>query len=97
MTLSHINTLWQFNVKAQSSDNPCKGGLRPGLYAWVEAQEENGVDFHLIALHLKSGPTVFSVEDRHTALNRIDQASAPLLEKDQDVVILGGSQHHGCR
>ena len=98
--LSHVDSLWQFNAKAHSSQNPCKGGLRPGHYAWVQSRETNGIDFHLIALHLKSGPTVFAVEDRHWALNRIDQAIAPFLEKDQDVVILGdfntmgaGDQH----
>jgi predicted extracellular nuclease len=55
----------------------------------VQSRTADGVDFHLVALHLKSGPTVFDVEERHKALNRIDQAMAPFLEQDQDVVILG--------
>ena len=87
--LSRLDSLWQFNAKAHSSKNPCKGGLRPGHYAWVQSREKNGMNFHLIALHLKSGPTVFAVEERHWSLNRIDQAIAPLLKNDQDVVILG--------
>ena len=48
-----------------------------------------GADFHLIGLHLKSGPTVFAVEERQKALNRIDRTIAPFLKQDQDVVILG--------
>ncbi len=89
MTLSRFDSLWHFNVKAKSSQNPCEGGLRPGHYAWVQARQEGGVDFHLIALHLKSGPTVVGVEKRHQALNQIDNVTRPLLEKDRDVVILG--------
>jgi endonuclease/exonuclease/phosphatase family metal-dependent hydrolase len=89
VSLSQFESLWQFNAKAQSATNACTFGLRPGQYAWVQAREPQGVDFHLIALHLKSGPTVFAVEDRHNALNRIDQAIAPLLAHDRDVVILG--------
>ena len=82
-------SLWTFNVKAQSNGKPCEGGLRPGHYAYVQAQPQPGVDFHLIALHLKSGPTVFAVEDRQKALNRIDRTVSSFLEKDQDVIILG--------
>jgi endonuclease/exonuclease/phosphatase family metal-dependent hydrolase len=81
--------LWQFNAKAQSAANACTFGLRPGQYAWVQARDPKGVDFHLIGLHLKSGPTVFALEERHKALNRIEQAIAPLLRRDRDVVILG--------
>ena len=89
VSLSQFESLWQFNAKAQTATNACTFGLRPGQYAWVQAREPKGIDFHLIALHLKSGPTVFAVEDRHNAINRIDQAIAPLLARDRDVVILG--------
>ncbi len=89
VTLSHFDSLWQLNAKAKSFHEPCAGGLRPGHYAWVKSRAKNGVDFHLIAVHLKSGPTVAAVEERHRALNRIDKAIAPLLDQDQDVVILG--------
>jgi len=89
VSLSGFDTLWQFNVKAKRPNEPCAGGLRPGFYARVSSREPQGADFHLIALHLKSGPTVFAVENRHQALNRIDKSVAPLLGQDQDVVILG--------
>lgn len=89
VTITQVTSLWPFNVKAESDRNPCEGGLRPGHYAYVQSRHESGVDFHLIALHLKSGPTVFALEDRHRALNRIDQSVSRFLSKDQDVVILG--------
>ena len=89
VALSKFDSLWQFNSKATSARNPCTSGLRPGQYAFVQSRQENGADFHLIAVHLKSGPTVFAVEQRQKAFNRIDKAVAPLLKQDQDVVILG--------
>ncbi len=89
MTLSAFQSLWSLNSKATSARNPCEGGLRPGHYAHVQSQRQPGADFHLIGLHLKSGPTVFAVEARQKALNRIDTAVAPFLEMDEDVIILG--------
>jgi len=89
VALSKFDSLWQLNAKASSTRNPCASGLRPGHYAFVQARTKDGADFHLIAVHLKSGPTVFAVEERQKALNRIDKAVAPLLKQDRDVVILG--------
>ncbi len=101
--LSDIQSLWPFNSKARSAQNPCEGGLRPGHYARVQSKHPPGVDFHLIGLHLKSGPTVFAVEDRHAALNRIDTTVARFLQEDRDVIILGdlnimgAGDHHSQR
>ncbi len=89
VTLSGIQSLWPFNSKARSARNPCEGGLRPGHYARVHSKRSPGMDFHLIGLHLKSGPTVSAVEARHRALNRIDTTVARFLEEDRDVIILG--------
>jgi len=89
VSLTQFNSLWQLNSKAENEFKPCTYGLRPGQYARAQSRTTNGVDFHLIAVHLKSGPTVFDVEERHKALNRIDQAIAPYLRQDEDVVILG--------
>ena len=89
VTLSAIQSLWRLNSKATSAQNPCEGGLRPGHYARVQSKRQPGADFHVIGLHLKSGPTVASVEARHAALNRIDTAVARFLEEDRDVMILG--------
>jgi hypothetical protein len=87
VALSKFDSLWQFNSKASSARNACTSGLRPGHYAFVQSRQKDGADFHLIAVHLKSGPTVFAVEQRQKAFNRIDKAVAPLLKKDHDVVI----------
>lgn len=89
VTLSAIQSLWPLNSRATSARHPCEGGLRPGHYARVQSTHQPGADFHMIGLHLKSGPTVFAVEERHAALNRIDTTVARFLEEDRDVVILG--------
>ena len=89
VVVSKFDSLWQFNAKAESRNTPCMSGLRPGYYAYVQSRQKDGADFHLIAVHLKSGPTVFALEQRQKALNRIDKAAAPLLKHDQDMVILG--------
>lgn len=89
VTLSAIQSLWPLNSRATSAQHPCEGGLRPGHYARVQSKHQPGADFHVIGLHLKSGATVFAVEARHAALNRIDAAVAPFLEEDRDVMILG--------
>lgn len=89
MALSKFDSLWEFNAKAENGSNPCTHGLRPGQYARVQSRTPHGVDFHVIAIHLKSGPTVFALEERQKAFNRLDKAVAPFLKQDQDVVILG--------
>ena len=89
VTLSEFQSLWRLNGKATSAQEPCKGRLRPGHYARVQSKRQPGADFHVIGLHLKSGPTVFAVEARHAALNRIDTAVSPFLKADEDVIILG--------
>ena len=89
VTLSKFDSLWQFNAKAESRDDACTFGLRPGHYAYVQSRKNSGVDFHLIAVHLKSGPNVFALEERQKAFNRIDKAVSPLLPQDRDVVIIG--------
>ncbi len=89
VALSQFDSLWEFNAKAENGSRPCTYGLRPGQYARVQSRASNGADFHLIAVHLKSGPTVFALEERQKAFNRIDKAVAPFLKQDQDVVILG--------
>ena len=88
-TLSDMQSLWRVNRHARSAQNPCRDGRHPGHYAYVRSTRPSGVDFHLIGLHLKSGATVAAVEERHHALNRLDDAVAPFLDTDRDVVILG--------
>ena len=103
VTLSAMQSLWHLNSRAKSAQNPCEGGLRPGHYARVQSTHQPGADFHLIGLHLKSGPTVSALGARHAAINRIDTAVAPFLKEDQDVMILGdfntmgAGDHHSQR
>ena len=103
VTLSAMQSLWRLNSKATSAQNPCAGGLRPGHYTHVQSTHQPGADFHVIGLHLKSGPTVSAVGERHAALNRIDTAVARFLEEDRDVMILGdlntmgAGEHHSQR
>ena len=103
VTLSAFQSLWSLNSQATSAHNPCEGGLRPGHYARAQSTHQPGADFHVIGLHLKSGPTVAAVEKRHAAINRIDRAVARFLEEDRDVIILGdlntmgAGDHHSQR
>ena len=87
--IQQVKSLKAFNIRAQQSDSPCAGGLRPGFYAYVQSLQKPGADFHLISLHLKSGPTVAALEERQKALNRIDKTVKPFLLQDKDIVILG--------
>ena len=61
----------------------------PGITHGFNQRNREAWIFIYIALHLKSGPTVFGVEARHNALNQTDKAIQHLLSLDQDVVILG--------
>ena len=89
VALSHIRSLWRFNAKATSPDNPCEPGRRrPGHYARVEASG-GGADFHLISVHLKSGTREEDRASRVAALRRIPEAVARLLPVDGDIIILG--------
>ncbi len=87
--LSETGSLWHFNARATSSDNPCEGGRRrPGHYARVQVSG-GGVDFHLISVHLKSGASEYDQDSRRTALSRIPDAVAQLFQNDSDIIILG--------
>lgn len=89
VAMSDVRVLWPLNAKARHAGEACAAGLRPGLYAYVRSRRPHGVDFHLVTVHLKSGPTVDALDLRHRALNRIDQVTPPLLAQDGDIVILG--------
>ena len=89
VTISDVRSLRRLHGRAVVAQSPCRSGRHPGHYAHVRSTHPSGADFHLIGLHLKSGATVAAVEERHRALNRLDDAVAPLLDTDRDVVILG--------
>jgi endonuclease/exonuclease/phosphatase family metal-dependent hydrolase len=73
-----------------TSTTACAGNLRPGRYAHVKVQ--NGVDFHLLSVHLDSGTSNKDYQNRRTAIDRIGTLSVngtPLLTSDPDVVVVG--------
>ncbi len=88
-TLSDIRSLRRMNARAGATRSPCAGGRHPGHYARVRSTRPAGADFHLIGLHLKSGATAAALEERRRALTRLDDAVAPLLAADRDVIVLG--------
>lgn len=88
VTLSEFADRWHFNARATAESSPCAKGLRPGRYAYVKATGD-GVDFHAIVVHLKSGSTPAARQERMTVVNRLDEAVADLLARDRDIVILG--------
>ena len=89
VTLSRHHALWQLNPKATGKEQPCARGYRPGRYAYVESKVQGGADFHLAGVHVKSGPTVFALEDRQLTLNRLDKAFQDKVAEDADIVVIG--------
>jgi endonuclease/exonuclease/phosphatase family metal-dependent hydrolase len=75
VSISDSRDDWHFNGAAQGESGPCAGNLRPGRY--------------VIAVHLDSGTTERDKQHRDLSIDRMDQAVAPLLARDTDVVILG--------
>jgi endonuclease/exonuclease/phosphatase family metal-dependent hydrolase len=61
---------------------------RPGFYAYVKGPN-NGVDFNLTGVHLKSGSTQADLNMRKVPWGRINQALGGFLTKDRDVILLG--------
>lgn len=89
LLLSSPAYLWEFNPYATAQREMCKNNLRPGRYAYIKSNKPGGVDFHIITVHQDSGPDKQSMQRREKVLHRIDQAVAPFLGKDSDIIILG--------
>ena len=96
VTLSGMKSLWEFNAKAESSEEACKSNRRPGHYAYVE-KVGGGTDFHLITVHLKSGPQNKDRKSRKKSLERIPVAVSELIRSDEDLVILGDFNTMGVK
>jgi endonuclease/exonuclease/phosphatase family metal-dependent hydrolase len=75
---------------------PCKNNLRPGLAAHL--QFPGGLDFHLVAVHLKSGSNRRSFELRKRTWQALDAALAEVLrlDPDPDVIVAGDFNTMGC-
>jgi endonuclease/exonuclease/phosphatase family metal-dependent hydrolase len=88
-TLSNQTDLWAFNARATPTGSPCANSLRPGRYARVKGTGANGVDFHAVAVHLKSGSNPSARAERVAVVGRLDTATASMRQTDEDVIILG--------
>ena len=83
--LSGMLDLWQFNGRAENKDQGCRDSLRPGRYAFADAT----IDFHVVSVHADSGTKSQDRMTRQMAVDRIDQALAPLISSNQNVIVLG--------
>lgn len=74
----------------------CASQLRPGL--GVDLASRGGLDFHAIAVHLKSGTLPRDIELRRTSLGRLDQVRAAVESRteDTDLVVVGDFNTMGC-
>ncbi len=84
------------NVDSLNPHGGCEENLRPGLGGYFRFP--GGADFHLVAVHLKSGPDRREYELRRASLSGIVsayrevQSDAP----DADVVLAGDFNTMGC-
>jgi endonuclease/exonuclease/phosphatase family metal-dependent hydrolase len=74
VTLSNRSDEEQLNG-ASAGPDACAGNLRPGRYARVTSQSADGVDFHLLSVHLDSGRNQRDFDNRRAAI-----AELPVLE-----------------
>jgi endonuclease/exonuclease/phosphatase family metal-dependent hydrolase len=78
-------------------EDACADQLRPGF--GVDLTSAQGLDFHAIAVHLKSGTEPRDLELRRISLGRLDGVGDVLGERtsDRDWVVLGDFNSMGCR
>jgi endonuclease/exonuclease/phosphatase family metal-dependent hydrolase len=89
LTLSGQKDMWEFNARASAETDPCYRRMRPGRYGYVKSKKQDGVDFHIVTVHLKMGAKDSAQQERFKVYNQLDEAVRPLLAKDKDIVILG--------
>lgn len=80
--------------------DPCASHLRPGRHARAASARPEGADFHLLSAHLDSGISDRDFQNRREASRRIPSLSIggePLLDSDQDVLVLGDFNTMGRR
>ena len=98
VSLSNIQDRWEMNGAAKKGDDPCVGSLRPGKAAYVKSIE-GGVDFHIVSVHLDSGPNKKDYNNREKIFPRIAALYSVLqkFEEDEDVIIAGDFNTMGCK
>jgi endonuclease/exonuclease/phosphatase family metal-dependent hydrolase len=91
VALLQLTDVWELNGAATGpTGSACAGNLRPGRYALTKTPI--GVDFHILSVHFDSGTTSRDYDHRRQAAQRIGQirvGNTPILELDQDVLVLG--------
>lgn len=96
VTLSNFSDEEQLNGRFDGG-SACAGNLRPGRYARVTTGDD-GVDFHILSVHLDSERQDRDFTSRRNAIDEIDDleiAGQPLAEigeggdGDNDILIIG--------
>jgi endonuclease/exonuclease/phosphatase family metal-dependent hydrolase len=101
----HVGLLWdgsRVEVTApheiaalNPGDHACGKNLRPGYGAHIRF--EDGVDFHVVSVHLDSGTSARDHGNRRTSLARLAGSLNALAESgDSDVLVLGDLNTMGC-
>lgn len=74
----------------------CEGQLRPGFGGYFRFM--GGLDLHLVAVHLKSGPERHALDLRRSSLQGIPRAflDAQGAGVDEDLLVLGDFNTMGC-
>lgn len=85
--LSNAKDLWEFNGAAESASELCQGHLRPGRYVRVKAPD--GIDFHMVVVHLDMGTKEKDYGNRKRVFERIQEAMESYAGDDTDIIILG--------
>ncbi len=71
-----------------TGDGNCHVGSRPGVYAYLRST--NGLDFHVLVLHLKSGGGATDLEKRKAQWEAIERSLVTVDDRDDtDWVVLG--------
>lgn len=102
----HVGFLWDAarvrvtGAEAVAALNPgdhaCGKNLRPGY--GVHARFADGVDVHLVVVHLDSGTTARDHGNRAASLSRLALAASELTrEGDPDILVLGDFNTMGCK
>jgi endonuclease/exonuclease/phosphatase family metal-dependent hydrolase len=77
---------------AFTGGSACASNLRPGRYATATSQQQDGVDFQIISVHLDSGRTDRDYQNRSrsfAAIPDLELDGNPIFQRDSDVLVVG--------
>jgi len=88
--LLRTQALWSLEGRGEVTPSKlCADKETSGLYTFLKGVKREGVDFHLISLYLEDRQGFQDREQHQTVLSRLGGAIVPLLEHDDDIVVLG--------